>query len=93
MHRITNKDLERLCERINDLTGSPKTGWTKKQDGGFVANIGHYYIDGAYGGVALERMVTDGGGVEAVFSCGHVTKRDLYNRMHAFLDGFEAATS
>ena len=26
-----------------------------------------------------------GGGVRDVFSCGHVTKRDLYNRMSAYL--------
>jgi hypothetical protein len=29
--------------------------------------------------------MTEGGGVRDVFSCGHVTKRDLYNRMSAYL--------
>lgn len=30
-------------------------------------------------------------GVHAVFSCGHVPARDLFNRMDAFLDGVRAA--
>jgi hypothetical protein len=32
-------------------------------------------------------MCNESGGVKNVFSCGHIPKRELYNRIHAFLDG------
>jgi hypothetical protein len=51
------------------------------------ANIGNYHINGAYGGVSLHRVCTDGGGIHDVFRCGHVKKKDLYYRMQAFLSG------
>ena len=86
MERITNKDLENLVMRINKITNSPETPYTKS-DTGFKANIGNYHIDGAYGGVSLHRMHSEGGGVNEVFGCGHITKKDLYNRMRAFING------
>ena len=30
------------------------------------------------------------GGVRSIFGCGHVSKRDLADRMHAFIAGIEA---
>jgi len=53
--------------------------------------IGHYHISGAYGGVCLHRTDNENGGVTDVFNCGHVPKRDLYNRMRAYLEGIERA--
>jgi hypothetical protein len=88
--RITQKMLERLVDRINQITGQPETSYTKDKDGRYRANVGNYHLDYAYGGVALEQMSTDGGGVHSVFGCGHVTKRELYNRLHAFINGLEA---
>ena len=90
MTRITNKDLEAVVARINRATDSPDTSWTRT-DAGMKANIGNYHISGAYGGVSLHRMVTDGGGITDVFSCGHITKRDLYDRMQAYLAGLSDA--
>ena len=90
MDRITMKNLEFLVERINEATGSPATPYTKTDDGKYRANIGNYHLDGAYGGWALERMSSEGGGVLSVFSIGHVSKRELYGMMRAFLAGVEA---
>ena len=89
MNRITNKDLEAVVGRINRVLGTPQEPWTRI-DNRAVANIGNYHISGAYGGVSLHRMVNEGGGVQDVFSSGHGTKRELYEKMHAFLAGIEA---
>ena len=90
MERITQTQLEAIVERINRATNSPFESWTKDASGKFTANIGNYHLDYAYGGVSLERMVNSGGGVQDVFRCGHVTKRELANRMWAFCEGLEA---
>ena len=91
--RVTLATLESLCatieHRVNGAAGGPL--WTRADDGRSVARIGAYYIDGAYGGVALYRIVTDGGGVSDVLGCGHVPKRELANRMRAFIRGLEVA--
>lgn len=86
--RITDRDLEKAVARLNAATGSPME---YSAPGKMPAYIGHYHISGAYGGVSLHRTCTEGGGVNDVFSCGHVTKRDLYVRIHAMLAGIEVA--
>ena len=86
MQRITQKDNEAVCERINRITGSPLKTWERKGEKN-VSAIGNYHLDGAYGGWALHRIVSDGGGVDDVFRCGHVSKRELYDRMQAFISG------
>ena len=83
MRRITQKDLERLVDRINDFTGNNPKPW----DGNCNANIGNYHLSYAYGGVKLHQMVSDGGGVRDVLSTGYTTKRDLFNHLHTFLSG------
>lgn len=89
MNRITNKDLEILVERLNNVTNSPHTSWTRRADGTHTANIGNYHISGAYGGVCLHRIQSDGGGVEDVFRCGHIPKRELHERIWSYLTGIE----
>ena len=85
--RITNKDIESLCNRINEITGDKLEPWTKNKDGVLRANIGNYHISGAYGGVMLHKMVTEGGGVTAISTTGYGTKRELYTWMTAFIHG------
>jgi hypothetical protein len=87
MQRITLKDLQKLVDRINTIKGVPLKPWEDK-DGKFAANIGNYHLDGAYGGYALHQMMTTGGGIKDILT-GHMTKRDLYNRMQAFICGCE----
>ena len=87
MERITQKQLEHLTKRINEVTGSPTEPYTKKSDSDISANIGNYHLDYAYGGVSLERMTNKHGAVNTVSGSGHGTKRELYNWMQAFLAG------
>jgi len=63
--------------------------YIKQLDGSFDTQIGNFHLSHAYGGVCLHRMVNEGGGVTDIFGCGHVTKRDLANRMQAFIKGLE----
>ena len=86
MERITWKHLEILAERINEVKGTPKKTWTV-ENGKNKSLIGNYHIDGAYGGVNLHCIINESGAVNNVFGCGHVPKRDLWNRMRAFLEG------
>ena len=88
MNRITVKDLERVVLRINRETGNPETSYSKKGDK-YTANIGNYHLDGAYGGYSLHQMDNESGGVRDTLRCGHIPKRELYDRMNAFLDGLE----
>lgn len=46
---------------------------------------GLYRIDYAYGGVSLEEKESG----NDVFHCGHVSKRELYNRINAFIEGIQ----
>lgn len=89
MERITDKNLQALCDRINRIKGSPMEPYSKGEDGRYVANVGNYHLSHAYGGVSLECMINEAGGVSTPFGCGHVTKRDLWNRMQAYLLGLE----
>lgn len=90
MQAITLKQLEATVNRINTLTSSPVEAYSKVDDK-YIANIGNYHLNGAYGGYSLHRMHNLSGGVSDVFQCGHVTKRELMNRMQAFIGGYSAA--
>jgi hypothetical protein len=87
--RITQKDLERIVLRINRALNRPETPYGKDENGRFKANLGNFHISGAYGGVALEEVQTDGGGVRRVSTDGYGTKRQMYTWMTAFLSGIE----
>jgi hypothetical protein len=89
MQRITEKQLEALVGWINELTGSPATSYTKT-DGKLSANIGNYHLYYAYGGVNLHRMTNEGGGVNTPLGGGTRTKRELFNQLHAFINGLRA---
>ena len=88
MEKITEKQLAGIVKRINQVTGSPDTSYTRKGDK-FAANVGNYHLSFAYGGVELCQMSNANGGVRDVFGSGHTTKRDLANRMYSFLAGLE----
>lgn len=94
MQRITDKQLNSLCDYLNMITNSPATygQHTTDADGArdFKANIGHFHISHAYGGVCLHRVVNNGGGVNTPVVHGHVPKRELFNLMHAYIKGLEA---
>jgi len=89
--RITDKQLQAVVDRINQETDSPLEPYTTDASGKIQANIGNYHLSWAYGGVELNRMDTQGGGVTCPLGEGHGTKRELYEKMYAFLRGLEAA--
>lgn len=81
--RVTEKDLTKLVERLNELTSSPLTYMDENRK----TNIGHFCLDYAYGGVQLQRVCNHSGGVSTFFNTGYTTKGGLYNLTHAFIDG------
>ena len=87
MERITQKMLEIRVKHLNEITGNPVTSYTRT-DSGMKANIGNYHLDFAYGGVALEQMMNEGGGVNDIFG-GHMPKRELFERLIAYIAGIE----
>ena len=89
-YRITEKQLEAVCDLINRETNSPIAPYARI-DSKLVAQIGNYHISHAYGGVCLHRMSNEHGGVSDVFTCGHSPKRELFERMHAYLAGMRDA--
>ena len=90
MTRITDKDLEALCARLNRLMGTPAQPYVRPAGSDrHVAQIGNFHLSHAYGGVSLHQMHNDAGGVSCPLSGGHVPKRDLYERMHAYIRGIE----
>lgn len=89
-NRIKTSDLEALVKRINAETGSPHATYSGKSvDGTLKANVGNYHLSGAYGGWALHRIANESGGASDVFNSGHVSKRELYQLMSAYLRGLE----
>ena len=88
-NRITDKDLQAACDRINRMLGTPAYPYAKNGDGTHSAQIGGFHLSHAYGGVCLHQMVNTSGGVRSVLGGGHVTKRELYEKMHAFIAGLD----
>lgn len=94
-NRITNADLERLLIAINKATGNAlepyaNEPWTDPRTGmktNNKANVGTYYISGAYGGVKLVQICNEFGGERTVSSHGYGTKRQLYTFMQGMLNG------
>ena len=88
MNRITKKDLEFQVDQINRHFNLPLEPYTRT-DGKFSPNAGVFHLSYAYGGVSLHKMSVVVGctGVDDVFRCGHVPKRELHNRLCAFRAG------
>lgn len=80
--QITMEMLRRLALQINKATNSPTEMWPGT---GIGMSDNHYYVDYGSGGARLERV--DGRGGHNVLSCGYLPKRELFNRIQAFLEG------
>jgi hypothetical protein len=85
---ITIKFLEAQVNRLNILTSSPLVPYVRTGERN-VPQAGNYHLDGAYGGYALSRMC-ESGGTSDVFRCGHVSKRELSDRISAMICGIES---
>lgn len=80
MQRITQENLCGLLKRINAQAGfdNPK-----------YSTVGSYALDWAYSGVKLVQYVNEQGGERNITS-GYVPKRELWNSMHAYLNGMQS---
>ena len=85
------KQLELLVERLNKVAGTPMTYSDNKPNEPFKSNIGHYHLEGAYGGVGLAQVANEGGGIHRIM--GFMTKRELFNCMHAYINGISLKKS
>ena len=91
MEQITKKMLQLKVDYLNKITDNPETPWSRDDDGNLKANIGNYHLSGAYGGVNVEQMMNDGGGVHCPINYGHIPKRDLFEKLSSFINGYELA--
>lgn len=84
--RILQSDLTNLATTINEALNLPTEPYI---DG--VPQPGVYYIEMAYGAFALYRMskIPGSTGVTPIF--GFSSKRELYNKMIAFMVGLGAS--
>ena len=87
--RITIRHLDNLCDQLNKLTDSPMASYERNGDGQLKAQIGNHHISQQYGGVCLHRMFNDGGGVTCPLDNYHGPKRELFEKMRAYVSGIE----
>ena len=81
MQKITIKMLEKQVNNLNKSVGHKNASYSE---------IGSYVLDYAYGGISLHKYVNANGAISDVLGCGHITKRDLFNRIYAFIAGINA---
>lgn len=84
MAKVTEQDLQRVVDRINDRAGVKREAYTKESDGTYTLNPGVYMLAGAYGGWRLERS-------DGVTVTGYANKPETLRSLHTFLDGMRAA--
>lgn len=83
--RITEQNLERAVNNLNDTLGLPR-GPTCKDAAGRIKFVeGAFGIDSAYGGYKLIQYVSDSG-AEVDVTYSRQSKRDLYNTIHAIMN-------
>lgn len=87
MQRITQLNIEAVVNRLNVATNSP----TKSYVSGAPQAL-CWYIGYAYGGYQLQRMSSKPGCTGVTTYGGYGTKRELWDRVQAMLDGIAAAT-
>jgi hypothetical protein len=91
MKQITIKQLQTEVERLNQLTGSPLTPYTRSDDGKLRGNVGNFHLSQAYGGVGIHRMANESGGVTTPVFHGYIPKREAFGRIVAHIAGIESA--
>jgi hypothetical protein len=91
MDRITKKRLQTRIDTLNSMTGQPMEAYAKDETGeyirkpkGLVPCPGHYHLDSAYGGVAVDQMA-EGGGVRVIIDRG--TNRAVWDQLGAMIEG------
>ena len=86
MNRISKKLLQSRIDTINSILGLPATPYTLQEDGTRSVNEGVFILTQAYGGYGVGKMSEEGGTWSAIWN-GHITARDAYERLSAFIAG------
>ena len=89
-YRITTEILLRAVDQINTVANTPSKTWVKDGGGQLKAQVGNYYLEGAYGGHRLAQIISEGGGIKAITQ-GFVSKRELHDLLIAYRDGMTAS--
>jgi len=86
--KTTLKMLERRVGLLNDMTGAAQEPYQieRDADGHLIANVGTYYLGGAYGGHRLERMTKNGGATDI---SPRLSKPALADWINAYINGIE----
>jgi len=88
MQRITKAILDARVRGLNERTGNPLEPYKLNENTGrYEAQIGCFYVGGAYGGFRLEQIVNEGGGSRDISLRG--TRRDVFTFIGAMLTGFQ----
>jgi hypothetical protein len=85
--RITQQDLEQKAKILNSILNRPLTN-CERIGKKTVFHEGHFYIDYAYGGVALYEQ-HDTSGCSDVFKVGHIPKKQLAFMIDAMINGVQ----
>ena len=83
--QITVSQLSLAIVHLNELTGSPLTGWTIQENGTMVAHIGHYFLYRAGRRVGLHQIHNEQGDIHVVIGSG--AKRELYQKLQVYMYG------
>lgn len=78
--RITEADLAIKLRRLNEIV------FDRKVPPEHFA-VGKFHLYSAYGKWQLHQCKSTGGQVDDVLRCGLLTKRELYEKMDAFISG------
>lgn len=94
MTKITKRDLDGALRGLNLIAGftadeADAPLYSRGEDGTHRAMVGRYTLAGAYGGLQLQQVVNEGGGVRAI-TTGYGTKREVYYQIHAYREGMAA---
>lgn len=88
--KLTKRDrLDAMVLRLNQRLGLPIEPWFQNVTGGNRANIGNIHLDSAYGGLKLEQMMNDAGGVRTVGSDLRHTPKEMAMVLRAMLDALD----
>jgi len=94
-NRITEKMLAQKVDTLNNFTGQPREAVIQESSNGTLGGSrprwqpGAFMLDYANGGVALVRVVTEGGAVRTVLERG--TKREIFDGIGGTLYGYRLA--
>ena len=86
MTRITKKLLQARIDTINSILNRPATPFTVHEDGSRTVNEGVFILTQAYGGYGVGKMSEEGGTWSEIWH-GHISARDAYERLSAFIAG------